>query len=729
MGFGSQLRLETDIFANIKLEYGAFKNYVTETGDFLVSEAGDNFIFVDDTNLFEEEGETGELLLEDGGIILLENQPDPETEGFDFDLLMMESTEGAFPVYLAMEDTMQDEIDSLHEIQINPIAYDGPTETIPFVADFQEGTNQTWFAENGDRYIFEVPLYSSASAIVRNNFDSPFGTGKSSSVTVKASGAINATQGEEFEFLAEDDRRFVTESSGTLRNFVSEAGDNYVLEHDSNLRLSDMRAGELDIVSALISEVYDRQPSVTGTDTKFSEDFNAPIVLEDFSDENRTVQTATYIELEVSTAEEDLILIEGGDRVFVPIVLETATGDGNLALEISDEYDSRKLLYTELLDVIIEEETIAQEEDFKILMEADTGVVSQTFIHDNGTDTLVLEHRIGDYSTESNPLENISQGELRIEDFVANIALEDNGSILLEERTPTGLGITLVNENGDRFIHDGHDSDLSSAVFLLAQHSYVGLFSSGQIQIHNDQSTSLATFELIGDFEFPHGTNDARIELSVDAPDFATVVTVIDDYLLDVDLGSIVFEDGEKMLNEDDSGDVVAKRDYATAAQNYKLEYGRYTQDSVINDTRYMKVEEGTTDCNNIGRNYLFVVNGFFSTTGGTAGQIGLEEFTERIGNDVILEDGGLILIEDGEQTQDPNALLIEDNSTYLTFEENDSILAESEVGYTDKLLNFEPTKHRIEYIANNTFMKFSNETHLFNDMSIRANHLEQVPA
>ena len=88
-----------------------------------------------------------------------------------------------------------------------------------------------------------------------------------------------------------------------------------------------------------------------------------------------------------------------------------------------------------------------------------------------------------------------------------------------------------------------------------------------------------------------------------------------------------------------------------------------------------------------------------------------------------------MILVEDGDLTQDPNALLIEDNSTYLTFEENDSILAESEVGYTDKLLNIEPTKHRIEYIANNTFMKFSNETHLFNDMSIRANHLEQVPA
>ena len=85
--------------------------------------------------------------------------------------------------------------------------------------------------------------------------------------------------------------------------------------------------------------------------------------------------------------------------------------------------------------------------------------------------------------------------------------------------------------------------------------------------------------------------------------------------------------------------------------------------------------------------------------------------------------------MEDGELTSDPNAIILEDESTYLTFEENDSLLLENEFGYENKLLNFEPTKHRIEYIANSTFMKFSNETHLFNDIPIRVNHLEQVPA
>ena len=608
--------------------------------------------------------------------------------------------------------------------------------------------------------------------------------------------------GEAFELLAEDDKRFVTESSGVLRSFVSESGDRFVLEHDSNLGLGDTSSGEDGYVYALISDVYDRQPSITGTDTKFSEEFNAPIVLEDFSDENRTTQTATYIELQDATNDGDLILIEGGDRVFVPIVLETATGDGNLALENTDAYASRKLLYTEYLDVIIEEEVIAQEEDFKMLMEADTGVVSQTLISESGTDTLVLEHIVGDYGTEPNPLENISQGDSYIEDFVANLALEDDGSIVLEERTPTGLGTIFLLENGDRLLDEVSGSNLdTNTAFILNEDSYVETYASGQLISLNSTSDSLHQVELTGDVIFPYGVNiNGKIQFEGEySGDTATVSSQASDYLLEVDFGNIALEDGYHVLNEDgdktkrnasdatarnykieygiytqdsvvgdirymkcelnaddptfnnigrnymfvingfkstdgyhvlnEDGDKTKRNASDSTARNYKIEYGIYTQDSVVGDTRYMKVEEGTTDCNNIGRNYMFVINGFKSTDGSPAGDITLEEIEERIGNDIILEDGGMVLVEDGELTQDPNALLLEDESTYLTFEENNSILMESDVGYTNKLLNFESAKHRIEYIANNTFMKFSNETHLFNDMSIRANHLEQVPA
>ena len=100
----------------------------------------------------------------------------------------------------------------------------------------------------------------------------------------------------------------------------------------------------------------------------------------------------------------------------------------------------------------------------------------------------------------------------------------------------------------------------------------------------------------------------------------------------------------------------------------------------------------------------------------------------ERLGDDIVLEDSGQIMIEDGEiNTNDPNAILIEDDTTYMTFEENDSVMIEA-AGYDYKLLNLEASKYRIEYVANNTFMKFSNETHLFADMPMRVNHLEQVP-
>ena len=52
---------------------------------------------------------------------------------------------------------------------------------------------------------------------------------------------------------------------------------------------------------------------------------------------------------------------------------------------------------------------------------------------------------------------------------------------------------------------------------------------------------------------------------------------------------------------------------------------------STLNSNRFMKVELGTTDCNNIGRGNFFVINGFTSTAGGLAGQITPEELGERL--------------------------------------------------------------------------------------------------
>ena len=86
--------------------------------------------------------------------------------------------------------------------------------------------------------------------------------------------------------------------------------------------------------------------------------------------------------------------------------------------------------------------------------------------------------------------------------------------------------------------------------------------------------------------------------------------------------------------------------------------------------------------------------------------------------------------MEDGEiGTQDPNAILQEGSETeYITLEENEAVLLEDLIDY--KLLNFEEQKFRIEFIANNTFLKTSQEINYdFTDKPIRVNHLEPVPS
>ena len=93
---------------NYRWTFSHFENIQTEDGNNIVP-----------TDPFHgTQGET-EILLEDGGLVLTEDQPS-ETEGFDFELLLLEETNGMRPVYLAMEDSMTDEVIVATEIQIIP---------------------------------------------------------------------------------------------------------------------------------------------------------------------------------------------------------------------------------------------------------------------------------------------------------------------------------------------------------------------------------------------------------------------------------------------------------------------------------------------------------------------------------------------------------------------------------------------------------------------------------
>ena len=78
----------------------------------------------------------------------------------DDEYLLLERTEGMFPLYMAMEDTMEDEVIVGTQIQINPIAHPEPPVQ-PFtvsVADESDSAtpyeDQVWIAENGNRFLF-----------------------------------------------------------------------------------------------------------------------------------------------------------------------------------------------------------------------------------------------------------------------------------------------------------------------------------------------------------------------------------------------------------------------------------------------------------------------------------------------------------------------------------------------------------------------------------------------
>ena len=244
---------------------------------------------------------------------------------------------------------------------------------------------------------------------------------------------------------------------------------------------------------------------------------------------------------------------------------------------------------------------------------------------------------------------------------------------------------------------------------------------------------------------FPHGVEENNSRIVFADGETAVITKRTDDHILEADYGAILLEDGLRtegyLVSEDEftgEGNKF-KLDYGNQSlQNYLVEYGRHTQGSTIGEDRYLKIESETPNPDNRGWDYLFEPGRWrggnsvqpTDTSDPSSGQadINLEEFTARIGNDILFEDLGQILTEDGEVNEnDINAIMLEDD-TYLTFEENDSLVLEDN-HWNHKFLNIESARHRIEYVANSTFMKFTNETHDFTNLPFRVNHLEQVPA
>ena len=136
----------------------------------------------------------------------------------DDNYLLLERTEGMFPLYLAMEDSMQDEVIVGTQIQINPIAHpDPPVQpfTVSTVDESDSATpyeEQVWIAETGgelveledddgghlllesnfhlkmegdenavNRFIFDFATTTRTSVLENLEVNLPYGTGRSSS--------------------------------------------------------------------------------------------------------------------------------------------------------------------------------------------------------------------------------------------------------------------------------------------------------------------------------------------------------------------------------------------------------------------------------------------------------------------------------------------------------------------------------------------------------------------
>ena len=171
----------------------------------------------------------------------------------DDSYLLLERTEGMFPIYLAMEDSMQDEVTRTTEIQIIPKAFDedpkrylltgspatsqnqllAHSENIGIVIDNRDGQeDQTLFAEDGSRFIYDdiTESLSDASALTPVYVDLAYGTNRAASFTVQGAGVVNSTGAELFELLTEDGNKYRTESTGELFELATEDGRPYLLE-------------------------------------------------------------------------------------------------------------------------------------------------------------------------------------------------------------------------------------------------------------------------------------------------------------------------------------------------------------------------------------------------------------------------------------------------------------------------------------------------------------------
>ena len=249
-------------------------------------------------------------------------------------------------------------------------------------------------------------------------------------------------------------------------------------------------------------------------------------------------------------------------------------------------------------------------------------------------------------------IENIVQ-EVKIRDFVPEIGINFGDAVV----------------EGENLLLESHTPDTTEGAIVVGANTYAQSWSDGLL------IQSSTTVSLVDGSAFPYGVEGGTLRY---ANGTVTDITNLNNNMTQLTVGN--------SATVDDPG------------QTFRIYYG--SDEAVPIDTpRKMKCEIGTTDTNELGKEYQYLINDWLGLT--------IEAFHERHGNDIVFEDGERMLIEDGEITQTENVVLLEDDSGKLGYEGDNNLLFE-DIHYNEKMLIHDAERFRIKQIANNTSMIMS---------------------
>jgi hypothetical protein len=391
---------------------------------------------IDDIQNVRLEDQDGDLHYEDDCVVLYEQQ-ETTSVGYQYDMILLEESDGTNPVYIATESSMTEEIDMSQEIEI---ISDGNYQLILENVHGSHVNGFLVYEDGADKIDVVQPSVAAsvkATHSLTNTGDSlNEGSFLTTGIGNRSYGSIAMSDlSSEFELLTEN-------GSGLLSEQSTSRKDN------------------------LITEAYDRGVVATGTATQFESDFNNLIVLEG-------IGALGVIEMETATPDDNSIILESDDP---DVILLLQQEDGSKLFTEEDVYPIRpvteRLCHVGLHDLILEEEGILQEAVDQIKLEDHTldNITQQDFIFGQFVPFLGFESH--DEATA----------------FEAAVSTEDN--MLLESATHKTENICIVNETGDLI---GQEDDETSHIVL--DDFYFKYFSEGTItQAGTTISLSGSTF-------------------------------------------------------------------------------------------------------------------------------------------------------------------------------------------------------------------------------------------